>query len=149
VIAEKSGHCTLLSVTHRTSETCWIASSQPFFTCFLRSASGRRPTGKREIDPYGGPDNIRVDLVFFSTFEDLDLPGSGPMESKGIRKFYDPSPTPILCVGPISNVLWRVHLMPSFLQGNSTPTIPHQLRHLQRSEFPHDCTDASDESGRK
>ena len=66
-------------------------------------------------------------LAFFSTFEDLDLPGSGPMESKCIRKFYDPSPTPILYVGPISNVLGRVPLLSLFLHGNSTPTIPHQL----------------------
>jgi hypothetical protein len=100
------------------------------------------------MDTYG-PDDIRVDLMFFSTFEDLDLPGSGPMESKGIRKFYDPSPTPILYVGPISNVLGRVPLMPLFLHGNSTPTIPHQLRHLQRSKFPYGCADASGESGRK
>ena len=127
-------------------EACWIARPQLFFTCFLRPVGGRRP--KREMDTYG-PDDIRVDLMFFSTFEDLDLPGSGPMESKGIRKFYDPSPTPILYVGPISNVLGRVPLMPLFLHGNSTPTIPHQLRHLQRSKFPHGCADASDESGRK
>ena len=52
---------------------------QLFFTCFLRPVGGRRP--KREMDTYG-PDDIRVDLMFFSTFEDLDLPGSGPMESK-------------------------------------------------------------------
>ena len=69
------------------------------------------------------------------------------MEARGVRKFYDPSPTPILYVGLISNVLGRVPLMPLFLHGNSTPTIPHQLRHLQRSKFPYGCTDASDESG--
>ena len=32
---------------------------------------------------------------------------------------------------------------------NSTPTIPHELRHLQSSKFPHGCADAADESGRK
>ena len=36
------------------------------------------------------------------------------------------------------------------LRGNSTPTIPHKLIHLQRSKFPHGrCSDASTESGRK
>ena len=39
--------------------------------------------------------------------------------------------------------------MPLFLHSNSTPTIPHELRHLQRSKFPHGCADAADESGRK
>jgi hypothetical protein len=125
-------------------EDCWIARPQLFFTCFLRPADGRPP--KRTIDTYG-PDDMRVDLVLFSTFEDLDLPGSGPMEARGVRKYYDPSPTPILYVGPIANMLGRVPLMPLFLHGNSTPTIPHQLRHLQRSKFPYGCTDASDESG--
>ena len=89
-------------------------------------------------------------LVLFSTFEDLDL-GSGTMEAaaRGILKCYDPSLTPILYVGPISNVLGRVPLMPLFLHGNSTPTIAHLLCHLQRSKFPHGCADATDESGRK
>ena len=122
-----------------------MARPQLFFTCFLRPVGGRPP--KPAMDTYG-PNNIRVDLVLFSTFEDLDL-GSGPMEARGIRKCYDPSPTPILYVGPISNVLGRVPLMPLFLHSNSTPTIPHELRHLQRSKFPHGCADAADESGRK
>ena len=123
-----------------------MARPQLFFTCFLRPVDGRPP--KRAMDTYG-PDDIRADLVLFSTFEDLDLPGSGPMEARGVRKYYDPSPTPVLYVGPISNVLGRVPLMPLFLHGNSTPTIPHELRHLQRSKFPHGCADASGESGRK
>jgi hypothetical protein len=99
------------------------------------------------MDTYG-PNYIRVDLVLFSMFEDLDL-GSGLMEARGIQKCYDPSLTPILYVGPISNGLGRVPLMPLFLHGNSTPTIPHELRHLQHSKSPHCCTDAADESGRK
>ena len=40
-------------------------------------------------------------------------------------------------------------MMPLFLSGNSTPTIPHQLRHLQRSKFPHGCANALTESGSK
>jgi len=103
-------------------EECWMARPQLFFTCFLRPVDGRPP--KRAMDTYG-PDDIRADLVLFSTFEDLDLPGSGPMETRGVTKYYEPSPTPILYVGPISNVLGRVPLMPLFLHGNSTPTIPH------------------------
>ena len=39
--------------------------------------------------------------------------------------------------------------MPLLLQGNSTPTIPHDLRHLKGRKFPHGCADASNESCRK
>ena len=39
----------------------------------------------------------------------LDLPGSGPMETRHVVKLYcnlyEPSPTPILYVGPVSNLL--------------------------------------------
>jgi hypothetical protein len=91
------------------------------------------------------------------TFKDLDLSGSCPTASKGIRKFYDPSlpvtVTPIRYVGPISNVLGRVLLTPLFLYCNSTvsftPTVLQQLSNLQHSKFPHCCANASDESGTK
>ena len=39
--------------------------------------------------------------------------------------------------------------MPLFLLGNSTPTIPHQLRQHRGAGFPHGLADAADESGRK
>ena len=71
------------------------------------------------------------------------------MEANQVRKLYEPLPTPVLYVSPVSNLLWRVPLMPLFLSGNSTPTIPHQLRHLQHSKFPHGSADALDESGKK
>ena len=64
-------------------------------------------------------------------------------------QFYEPSPTPMLYVGPVSNVLGRVPLMPLFLRGNITPTIPHYFRNLQRSEFPYGSADDSNDSGRK
>ena len=43
--------------------------------------------------------------MFYSTFEVLDPPCSGPMETRRVVKLYKLSPTPILCVGPVSNVL--------------------------------------------
>ena len=130
-------------------EECWLVRPQLFFTCHLRPAGGRPPKQANYTVYTHGADDIRADLVFFSTFEDLDLPGSGPMQARGVRKMYEPSPTPILYVGPVSNVLGRVPLMPLFLRGNSTLTIPHQLRHLQRSRFAHGCADALDGSGKK
>ena len=54
--------------------------------------------------------------MFYSTFEklDSDLPSSGPMETRCVVKLYEPSPTPILYVGPVSNVLGRVPGCPGF-----------------------------------
>ena len=66
--------------------------------------------------------------MFYSTFEVLDPPGSGPMETHRVVKLYEPSPTPILYVVPVSKVLGQVPLMPSFLRGNSKHTIPHCFR---------------------
>lgn len=95
--------------------------------------------------------NIQVQLVFYSTFEPLVLPGGGPMERSGVQnlKLYEPSPTPILYVGLITDVVGRVPLLPLFLLGNSTPTIPHQLRQHRRGKFPHGEADAADASGKR
>ena len=94
---------------------------------------------------HGCRDDIQVQLVFYSTFEPMVLPGGGPMEAMGVQKLYEPSPTPILYVGLVADVLGRVPLMPLFLLGNSTPTIPHQLRQHRGARFPHGLADAADE----
>ena len=52
-----------------------------------------------------GEDDIAVQLMFYSTFEKLVLPGSGPMETRRVVKLYKPSPIPILFVGPVSNAM--------------------------------------------
>ena len=62
-------------------------------------SDGRLP--KRISDTYG-EDDFRVELVFYSTFEPLDLPCSGPMEAQGMPKFYEPLPTPVLYGGQFS-----------------------------------------------
>ena len=77
------------------------------------------------------------------------LPGGGPMEAMGVQKLYEPSSTPIMYVGLAANVLGRVPLMPLFLLGNYTPTIPHQPHQHRSASFPHGLADAADESGRK
>ena len=96
-----------------------------------------------------GPDYIQVQLVFYNTFEPMVLPWGGSMEAMGVQKLYEPSPTPILSVGLAADVLGRVPLMPLFLLGNSTLTIPHQLRQHRSPRFPHGLADAADELGRK
>ena len=95
-----------------------------------------------------GPDDFQMELVFFSTFEELQLPARGPMDH-ATTKLYEPSPTPILFVAPLNNVLGRVPLFPLFLDGNATPTIPHHLRHLRASAFPHGAADAAKPDGRR
>ena len=98
-------------------EDCWYARPQLLFTCYLRPKHGRAP--KNPTYRYG-PDDIHKHLVFFSTFEELKLPISGPMERAGVTKLYEPSPTPCLYVAPAANMVGRFPLIPLFLAGNST-----------------------------
>ncbi len=42
-------------------------------------------------------------------------------------KLYEPSPTLYLYVAMAENMVGRVPLIPLFLAGNSTPTIPHMF----------------------
>ena len=46
-------------------------------------------------------------------------------------------------------MLGPVPLFPCFLQGNSTPTIPHQLLHLKASAFQFGIADAVAVDGRR
>jgi hypothetical protein len=43
-----------------------------------------------------GPDDIKNNLVFFSTFEELVMPIKGPMEDAEVIKLYEPSPTHVV-----------------------------------------------------
>ena len=63
-----------------------------------------------------GPDDIKYDLVFFGTFEELKLPIKGPMEDAGGVKLYEPSLTPCLYVAPAENMVGRIPLIPCFLK---------------------------------
>ena len=82
---------------------------------------------------------MAVQLMFYSTFEVLDLPSSGLMETRGVVKLYEPSLTPIPYVGQVSNVLRLAPLMPLFLRRNSTQTKLHCFCNLQCSKFPYGC----------
>ena len=77
-------------------DQCWYARHQLLFTCHLRPRDWLLP--KRISDMFG-EDDFRLELVFYtkstrfySTFEPLDLPGSGPMEIQGVPKFYERRP---------------------------------------------------------
>ena len=95
-----------------------------------------------------GPDDIEACLAFFSTFEELKLPTTGPMDH-ATSKLYEQSPTPILYVAPCENMLGRVPLFPCFLQDNATPTIPHKLLHFKASAFQYWIADAAAVDGRR
>ena len=94
----------------------WVVRPQLFFSCHLRPRGARLP---RRANYTYGPDDI--------------------------QKLYEPSPTPIPYVGLVAGVLGRVPLMLLFLLGNSTPTIPHQLRQHRGARFPHGLAYAADE----
>ena len=129
-------------------EDCWYARPQLFFNCHLRPSGARPP---KNPSYKIGPDDLLFQLVFFSTFETLDLSIHGPMEDAEVLKLYDPSPIPCLYVAPVANVLGRVPLIPLFLAGNSTPTIPHKFskHNLKGSAFPMGSADTANADGRR
>ena len=93
-----------------------------------------------------GPDDLSrlsCTLVFFSTFEVLDLPIKGAMEDARVFKLNEPSPTPCLYVAPAQNMVGRVPLIPCFLAGNSTHTIPLMFSKRRDSGFPFGCADSA------
>ncbi len=112
---------------------CWYACPQLLFTCYLCPKGGRPPKNQTYSC---SPDDLCYHLVFFSTFEELKLPISWLMESAGVTKSYEPFPTSCLYVAPAANMVGRVPLIPLFLTGNLTPTIPHKYRQHKRSGFP-------------
>ncbi len=56
-----------------------------------------------------------------------------------------------LYVAPAENKVGRVPLIPLFLTGNSTPTIPHNLKFSKRKDsgLPFGCADAAATDGRR
>jgi hypothetical protein len=65
-------------------------------------------------------EDIQLDLIFSSPFEELRLRTAGVMESKGIHRVHEPSPVPTLYVGRVEDLLCRVPLIPCFLDGNAS-----------------------------
>ena len=96
-----------------------------------------------------GLDDLLYHLVFFNTFEELKLPIKGPMEDAGVIKLYEQSPTPCLYVAPVENITGRVPLIPLFLAGYSTLTVPHCNSKHKDSGFPMGCADSAAVDGRR
>lgn len=98
-----------------------------------------------------GDDRFKCNLVFFSAFEELDLPSESdsPTQREGHRLLYEPGPwsesnpskQPILHVGYVEDILCRAPLCPCFLDGSSSPTIPASKR-TEQAHFPHGKCDS-------
>ncbi len=110
---------------------------QLFFHCTLR------PIGTAAGSVNRSDEDIQLDLDFFSPFEELQLRTAGIMELKGIQRVYEPSPVPTLYVGRVEDLLGRVPLIPCFLEGNATSTIPHKYSCRQRDAFECCCADGA------
>ena len=97
---------------------------QLFFNCTVACTSRLRDTTSHR----------QLALVFFSTLEPINLPIDSVMKREGLPMFYDSAsstnlPSLYLCLA--ENVLGRVPLMPCFVGGNSTPTLPHRFGNSQ------------------
>ena len=126
----------------------WHASPQLFFTCNVLPVGPTTVTTPRALMT-----SLRLELVFFSIFELLDLPKDCPMERAGVQKLYEPSPTPTHFVSPCQcqHVLGRVQLFLLFWDWNLTSTIPYKYCQHKRARFSHasGSTDSSNAAGRK
>ncbi len=110
---------------------CWYARPQLFFQCHLRPTGGWLP---KNPSYKIGPDDLLFNLVFFSTFEELNLPIHGPMDDAGVLKLYEPGPIPCLYVAPVDHMVGRVPLVSGW---QLDPYNPTQVQQVQGFRVPH------------
>ena len=105
----------------------WYARPQLFFNCTLC------PTGAQTVG--FSSTHKEVSLVYFSTFEPIELTPDRIMQRAGVPMLYYSASNPrlpCLYICPVANVLGRAPLIPCFIGGNSHPTIPHRFKDDQR-----------------
>ena len=98
----------------------WYARPQLFFHCTVAPTGRLRDTGRHR----------QLALVFFSTFEPINLPIDSVMKREGVPMFYDSASStnlPSLYLCRAENVLGRVPMMQCFVAGYSTPTLSHRF----------------------
>jgi hypothetical protein len=66
----------------------------------LRPTDGQLPKARCTY----GEDDIQFALVFYSNFEQLDVPCSGPMDKLDVQKYYEPNTYPLR--GPSLQCAW-------------------------------------------
>ena len=103
----------------------WYARPQLFFNCTLCSRGCQGPE-------YSA-DHKEVSLVYFSTFEPINLTPNSVMQKAGVPMLYDTASNPrlpSLNICPAANVLGRAPLIPCFIDsdGNTHPTIPYKFK---------------------
>ena len=101
----------------------WYARPQLFFNCTLCSRGCQGPE-------YSA-DHKEVSLVYFSTFEPINLTPNSVMQKAGVPMLYDTASNPrlpSLNICPAANVLLRAPLIPCFIDGNTHPTIPYKFK---------------------
>ena len=103
----------------------WYARPQLFFNCTLCPAGAK---GDRRM-------HKEVSLVYFSTFEPIELTPDSIMQRAGVPMLYDSASNPrlpCLYICPVANVLGRAPLIPCFIGGNRYPAIPHSFKDDRR-----------------
>jgi hypothetical protein len=118
-----------------------IVRPQLFFHCKIRPFLA---DGTRNHSPEA---DILLRLMYYSLFEPCFLTPHHPLQKAEILMVYDPSPVPILYVDHIENALCRVPLIPCFIEGNATPTIPASFKKKRASLFPHGEADTASNPG--
>jgi hypothetical protein len=116
-------------------EDAWFACPELFFKCTVRPIGGS-DTGSEDID---------LELMFYRQFPKFSRPltPGHPLQRAGMEMVYDAFPVPLLYVDYIDRALCRAPLMPVFIGGNETPTIPQSFAKHQRRWFPHGQADKS------
>ena len=64
-------------------------------------------------------------------------------------RLHSPSSSSTATCANAENMVGRIPLMPCFLDGNSTLTIPHKYSKNKNSCFPAGCADSAAEDGRR
>ena len=95
------------------SDDLWFARLHLLFRCEFRETDGIGKGSVRELD-----------LALITTFENFPAP-HGVAYQNGCKVLYDPTPVPCVYVVPVSNILCQAPLMPYFVHGSTTNTLPN------------------------
>ena len=105
----------------------WKVRPELFFRCKIRPLES---DGSKSLNSQR---DIPLQLMFYSKFKECNLTPNHPLQRAGNEMIFEPMPVPILHVDHVRHALCRVPLMPCYLHGNSTPTIPPEIH---RSLYP-------------
>ena len=116
-------------------EDAWFACPELFFKCTVRPIGGCED----------GSEDFDLELMFYRQFARFRRPLTPyhPLQRAGMEMVYDAFPDPLLYVDHIDRALCRAPLMPVFIGGNETPTIPQSFAGQQRTHFPYGQADKS------